>query len=53
MGLKIPSGWVAASIGPVTSDALRKHGVTPAIEAKTSDIPGLVEAGRKYLAKKK
>jgi uroporphyrinogen III methyltransferase/synthase len=53
MGLKIPSGWVAASIGPVTSDALRKHGVTPAIEAKTSDIPGLVEAVRKYLAKKK
>lgn len=33
-----------ASIGPVTSEALRRHGLCPAIEAKRHDIPGLVEA---------
>lgn len=33
-----------ASIGPITSEALRDLGFAPAAEAKTSDIPGLVEA---------
>lgn len=50
MGLTIPADWLAASIGPVTSAALRAHGITPAIEAKSHDIPGLVEAIRGYFA---
>jgi uroporphyrinogen III methyltransferase/synthase len=50
MGLTIPGKWTAASIGPVTSEALRKHGVVPGIEAKSHDIPGLVAAVRKHFA---
>jgi uroporphyrinogen III methyltransferase/synthase len=33
-----------ASIGPVTSDALRRHGREPDVEAARHDIPGLVQA---------
>lgn len=33
-----------ASIGPVTSETLKKHGLKPACEAKTFTIGGLVEA---------
>jgi uroporphyrinogen III methyltransferase/synthase len=33
-----------ASIGPVTSDTLREHGVEPHIEATRHDIDGLLEA---------
>ncbi len=40
-----------ASIGPITSETLRKYGFTPQIEAKTYTIPGLVEAIRDFLAK--
>jgi uroporphyrinogen III methyltransferase / synthase len=32
------------SIGPITSDALREHGLTPHVEASTHDIDGLVRA---------
>ncbi len=32
------------SIGPVTSEALREHGLEPHVEAERHDIPGLVEA---------
>jgi uroporphyrinogen III methyltransferase/synthase len=32
------------SIGPVTSETLRQHGVEPAVEAAQHDIDGLVEA---------
>lgn len=48
LGLPWPAGCVAGSIGPVTSAALRKHGISPAFEAKTHDIPGLVRAIRSY-----
>ncbi|MBC8128299.1 MAG: uroporphyrinogen-III C-methyltransferase, partial [Gloeobacteraceae cyanobacterium ES-bin-144] len=41
LGLDWPDGCVAASIGPVTSEALRKQGMPPAFEAKPHDIPGL------------
>ena len=44
LGLDWPEGCVAGSIGPVTSEALRKHGVVPAFEAVPHDIPGLVAA---------
>ena len=43
-----PDGCVAGSIGPVTSAALRKHGIEPAFEASPHDIPGLVAATRRY-----
>jgi uroporphyrinogen III methyltransferase/synthase len=33
-----------ASIGPITSATLRKHGIDPAVEAATFTVPGLVEA---------
>ena len=33
-----------ASIGPITSATLRRHGITPAVEANTFTVPGLVEA---------
>ena len=42
--LKLPEGLKIASIGPVTSDTLRKHGLTIAVEAKEHTIPGLVAA---------
>ena len=48
LGLKWPEGCVAGSIGPVTSEALKKHGVKPAFEAKSHDIPGLVAAIGKW-----
>lgn len=44
LGLDWPEGCVAGSIGPVTSEALRKQGVPPAFEAVPHDIPGLVAA---------
>lgn len=49
LGLDWPEGCRAASIGPVTSRALRAHGQEPAIEAAQSDIPGLVEAIQRIL----
>ena len=39
-----------ASIGPVTSETIRKLGLAVAVEAKESTIPGLVEAIREYFA---
>lgn len=33
-----------ASIGPITSDALRSHGLEPALEADPHDVDGLVAA---------
>ncbi len=44
LGLPWPGGCRAASIGPVTSEALRAAGHEPGIEATKSDLPGLVEA---------
>jgi uroporphyrinogen III methyltransferase/synthase len=33
-----------ASIGPVTSETLREHGIEPHVEAEQHDIDGLVRA---------
>jgi uroporphyrinogen III methyltransferase/synthase len=38
------SGVRTASIGPVTSATLRKHGIQVTVEASTYTIPGLVQA---------
>jgi len=47
---KVKKRLKAASIGPVTSKALRKAGVRPRIEAKEHTIPGLARAIRAYLS---
>ncbi len=51
LGLDWPEGCVAGSIGPVTSETLRKHGTPPAFEASPHDIPGLVAAIVRYFKK--
>jgi uroporphyrinogen III methyltransferase/synthase len=40
----------AASIGPITSAALREHGVEPVVEADPHDVDGLVAAVTRALA---
>lgn len=52
LGLDWPEGCVAGSIGPVTSQTLRQHGVPPAFEAKPHDIPGLTAAIVRYFKKR-
>ena len=42
--VELPKGIKIASIGPVTSAAVRRHGLKVNVEAKTHSIPGLVEA---------
>jgi uroporphyrinogen III methyltransferase / synthase len=44
LNLKLPEGLKIASIGPVTSDTLRKRGLKIDVEAKEHTIPGLVTA---------
>ena len=39
-----PTAMAAASIGPITSQTLRHHGIEPAVEATEYTIPGVVEA---------
>jgi uroporphyrinogen III methyltransferase/synthase len=53
LGLDWPEGCVAGSIGPVTSETLRKHGMPPAFEANPHDIPGLTAAIVRYFRKKR
>ncbi len=47
-GQKLLSQTVLASIGPITSETLRKAGFPPQIEAREFTIPGLVRAIREY-----
>ena len=42
--LKIPEGIVLASIGPVTSEAMREFGMEPTVEAKQATIASLADA---------
>jgi uroporphyrinogen III methyltransferase/synthase len=51
LGLPWPANMQVASIGPVTSKTAREHGLEVAIEARRHDIPGLVEAVRKFFTK--
>jgi uroporphyrinogen III methyltransferase/synthase len=51
LGLPWPANMLVASIGPVTSKTAREHGLEVAIEARRHDIPGLVEAIRKFFTK--
>ncbi len=44
LGRGLPEGARLVSIGPVTSEALRDHGLEPHVEASRHDIDGLVEA---------
>ncbi|MBV9672554.1 MAG: uroporphyrinogen-III synthase, partial [Verrucomicrobia bacterium] len=46
LALKLPwpAGLRTASIGPVTSRTLRKHGLKVDVEAEQYDMPGLVQA---------
>ena len=44
MGLELPAGCRIASMGPVTSAALRELGMPPAVEAELHTIPSLVQA---------
>ncbi len=48
--LPLPEGIKIASIGPVTSKTLKKHGLRIDIEAKEHSIPGLVQAIEKFFA---
>jgi len=46
--LPMPENIKTASIGPITSKTMRAHGLDADVEAKQHDIPGLVEAIKKY-----
>lgn len=52
LGLPWPVGMQVASIGPVTSATARDLGLNVAIEARRHDIPGLVDAVRKFFLDK-
>lgn len=47
----LPEGIKIASIGPITSDTLKKRGLRVDIEAKEHTIPGLVSAIEKHFSK--
>jgi uroporphyrinogen III methyltransferase/synthase len=48
LGLPWPQGMEVASIGPITSRTARDRGLTIAVEARQHDVPGLVEAIRRF-----
>lgn len=52
-GKDILRNRIVASIGPITTDTLVKAGIKVDIEAKRSDIPGLVSAVEEYFEKRK
>jgi len=45
-----PAKMQVASIGPITSKTARERGLEVAVEARRHDIPGLVEAIRKFFS---
>jgi uroporphyrinogen III methyltransferase/synthase len=48
LGLPWPAGMQVASIGPITSKTARDRGLTIGVEATRHDIPGLVDAIRRF-----
>jgi uroporphyrinogen III methyltransferase / synthase len=50
LGLSWPAKMQVASIGPITSKTARDRGLEVALEARRHDIPGLVEAIRKFFS---
>ena len=52
LGLPWPAGMKVASIGPVTSKTARDLNLEVAVEARRHDIPGLVDAVRKFFVGK-
>jgi uroporphyrinogen III methyltransferase/synthase len=50
LGLPSPAKMQVASIGPITSQTARDRGLEVVLEARRHDIPGLVEAIRKFFA---
>jgi uroporphyrinogen III methyltransferase/synthase len=50
LGLPWPAKMQVASIGPVTSQTAREHGLEVTIEVRRHDIPGLVDAIRKFFS---
>jgi uroporphyrinogen III methyltransferase/synthase len=52
LGLPWPAGMQVASIGPVTSKTARELGLNVDVEARRHDIPGLVDAIRKFYGAK-
>lgn len=49
-GLSLPPGLILASIGPVTSAAMRELGLTPSVEAREASVTALVSALAEYFA---
>ncbi len=43
-GLELLANTKIASIGPITSESVRKHGLTVTTQARTHNVGGLVEA---------
>ena len=43
-GLELPAGVVRASIGPITSDAMRELGIAPDVEAPEASVASLIGA---------
>ncbi|HEY8835568.1 MAG TPA: uroporphyrinogen-III C-methyltransferase [Chthoniobacterales bacterium] len=50
LGLPWPAKMQVASIGPITSKTARDRGLEVAVEARRHDIPGLIEAIRKFFS---
>jgi len=50
LGLPWPVGMEVASIGPITSKTARDRGLRIAVEAARHDIPGLVDAIRRFFS---
>lgn len=52
LGLPWPEGMQVASIGPITSRTARDRGLTIGVEAARHDISGLVDAIRRFFARR-
>jgi uroporphyrinogen III methyltransferase / synthase len=53
LGVTLPEGCAVASIGPVTTEAAKKHGLAVAITASEHHIPGLVKAVCEHAASRR